>query len=146
MLDPRMPPTEDQLTMAPPPVGSMVRMPCLVPSMTPNRFTLMMRLYSSTLMSAIVPPPPRPATLSTASTLPNASSAAANMASTSSSLETSTWNGTNGSPSSSAVSFSRPLMSAPSTLAPSRTNTRADARAMPEPAPVMTATFPSSSP
>ena len=37
-------------------------------------------------------------------------------------------------------------MSAASTLAPSRTNTFVDARAMPEPAPVMTATLPSSSP
>src|SRR5690242_11428742 len=37
-------------------------------------------------------------------------------------------------------------MSAASTLAPSRTNTRVEARAMPEPAPVMTATLPSNSP
>src|SRR3954466_184389 len=36
-------------------------------------------------------------------------------------------------------------MSAASTLAPSRTNTCEHARAMPEPAPVMTATFPWSS-
>src|SRR3954449_1461414 len=58
----------------------------------------------------------------------------------------STWNGTTASPSVAAVSSSRPLMSAASTLAPSRTNTSAVARAIPEPAPVMTATFPSSSP
>ena len=106
----------------------------------------MIRSYSSTVASASGPPLPMPATFRTASTLPNASSAAANIASTSASCETSAWNGTNASPSSSAVSCSRPLTSAPRTRAPSRTNTRAEARAMPEPAPVMTATFPSSSP
>ena len=39
---------------------------------------------------------PMPATLSTASTRPNASTAAANIASTESSSVTSTWNGTDG--------------------------------------------------
>src|SRR3954471_4476215 len=87
-----------------------------------------------------------PATLSTASTRANASRAAANMASTSASDVTSTWNGTQASPSSAAVSFSAPLMSAARTLAPSRTNTSDAALAMPDPAPVMTATLPSSSP
>jgi hypothetical protein len=86
-----------------------------------------------------------PATLSTASTFPNASSAAANIASTDASSVTSTWTGTTASPSASAVSSCRPLMSAASTRAPSRTNTSVDARAIPDPAPVMTATFPSSS-
>ena len=38
-----MPPVEDQLRMAPPPVGSIVRMPCLVPSITPLRLTAMTR-------------------------------------------------------------------------------------------------------
>src|SRR2546423_12720465 len=87
-----------------------------------------------------------PATLSTASTCPKASRTAANMASTSSSVVTSTWNGTTASPSSAAVSFSAPLMSAANTLAPSRTNTSDAAFAIPDPAPVMTATLPSSSP
>ena len=68
------------------------------------------------------------------------------MASTWASSVTSHRNGTTASPSSSAVCSSRPLMSAASTLAPSRTNTAADARPMPDPAPVMTATLPSSSP
>src|SRR3954449_2334061 len=87
-----------------------------------------------------------PATLRMASTFPKASCATANIASTSSAREMSTENGTTASPSSAAVSFSRPLMSAASTRAPSRTNTCAVARAMPDPAPVMTATLPSSSP
>src|SRR4051794_30403269 len=87
-----------------------------------------------------------PAMLRIASTFPNASCAAANIASTWSAFEMSTRNGTTASPSSAAVSFSRPLMSAARTRAPSRTNTSAVARAMPDPAPVMTATLPSSSP
>src|SRR4051794_16389888 len=87
-----------------------------------------------------------PAMLRIASTFPNASCAAANIASTSSAREMSTENGTTASPSSAAVSFSRPLMSAARTRAPSRTNTSAVARAIPDPAPVMTATLPSSSP
>src|SRR5262245_20565978 len=87
-----------------------------------------------------------PATLSTASTFPKASRAAANMASTWASSVTSHWNGTTASPSASAVSFCRPLTSTARTLAPSRTNTCDAARAMPDPAPVMTATLPSSSP
>ena len=37
------PPVDDQLRMAPPPVGSIVRMPCLVPSITPLRLTAMTR-------------------------------------------------------------------------------------------------------
>ena len=41
---------------------------------------------------------------------------------------------------------SRPLTSAARTFAPSRTKILADARAIPDPAPVMTATLPSSSP
>ena len=86
-----------------------------------------------------------PATLRTASTRPKLSSAAANIASTAASLVTSTWNGTTASPSAAAVSSWPPLMSAAKTLAPSRTNTWAAARPMPDPAPVMTATFPSSS-
>ena len=38
-----MPPVDDQLRMTPPPVGSIVRMACLVPSITPSRFTPMIR-------------------------------------------------------------------------------------------------------
>src|SRR5262245_18631639 len=76
---------------------------------------------------------------------PNASRAAANMASTWASCVTSQRNGTTAAPSSFAVSCSRPLMSAANTRAPSRTKARAEARAIPEPAPVMTATLPSSS-
>ena len=68
------------------------------------------------------------------------------MASMSSSLVTSQWTGSTPSPTSAAVSFSAPLMSAATTLAPSRTNSFTDAFAIPDPAPVMTATFPSSSP
>src|SRR5262249_15256993 len=49
------------------------------------------------------------------------------------------------SPSSAAVSASRPLMSAARTRAPSRTKTLVDALAIPDPAPVITATLPSSS-
>ena len=41
-----MPPVEDQLRMAPPPPGSIVRMPCFVPSITPLRLTAMTRSYS----------------------------------------------------------------------------------------------------
>src|SRR6478609_8796686 len=146
VFEPFMPPVDDQLTIDPPPVGTIARMPCFVPSITPKRLTDMIRSYSSTVASAGAPPLPMPATLSTASTRPNASSAAANIASTSASLVTSTWNGTTASPSAAAVSSSRPLMSAASTRAPSRTNTLEHARAMPEPAPVITATLPSSSP
>src|SRR5262245_32998715 len=87
-----------------------------------------------------------PATLSTASTRPKVSRAAANMASTWASSVTSQWNGVTASPRASAVSFSRPLTSTASTRAPSRTNTCVEARAIPDPAPVMIATLPSSSP
>ena len=120
-------------------------MPCFVPSITPLRFTAITRSYSSSVVSASGAGAPIPATLSTASTVPKASSAEANMASTDASSETSTRTGTTASPSASAVSSCLPLMSAASTLAPSRTNTSADARPIPDPAPVMTATFPSSS-
>jgi hypothetical protein len=41
-----------------------------------------------------------------------------------------------------AVSFSAPLMSTATTDAPSRTKTFVDALAIPDPAPVMSATFP----
>ena len=121
-------------------------MPCLVPSVTPLRFTAITRSYSSRSISWTAPAVPIPATFSTASTRPKASTAAPNMASTSASDETSTWKGTTASPSSAAVSFSAPLMSAAKTLAPSRTNTSDAAFAIPDPAPVITATFPSSSP
>jgi hypothetical protein len=59
---------------------------------------------------------------------------------------TSQWTGTTASPTSDAVSFSAPLMSAATTFAPSRTKIFVDALAMPDPAPVITATLPSSSP
>src|SRR6516165_674230 len=87
-----------------------------------------------------------PATLRTASSCPNASTAICTAASTSASTVTSQWMGTTASPISAAVSRSAPLKSAATTLAPSRTNTFADAFAMPEPAPVITATLPSNSP
>ncbi len=89
---------------------------------------------------------PIPATLHTTSTRPNTSSARANMASTSASWVTSTWQGTTASPAWSAVSCSAPLMSAARTWAPSSTNNSVEAFAIPEPAPVMTATLPSSKP
>ena len=46
VFDPFMPPVDDQFTIEPPPVGTMVRMPCLVPSITPKRLTDMIRSYS----------------------------------------------------------------------------------------------------
>ena len=52
MTDAFMPPIDDQFTIAPPPVGSIARMPCLVPSSTPLRSTSMIRSYSSIVMSA----------------------------------------------------------------------------------------------
>ena len=91
-----MPPVDDQLRMAPPPVGSIVRRPCLVPSITPVRFTAMNRSYSSTVGSASGECAPMPATLRTASTWPNSLTAAANIASTEASSVTSTWNGADG--------------------------------------------------
>src|SRR4051812_7534622 len=140
-----MPPVDDQLTTVPPPVASIVLMPCFVPSHTPRRSTPITRSYSSSVISARGEAVAMPATFRTASTRPKALTAAANIASTEDSSDTSTWHGTTASPSAAAVSSSRPLMSAASTWAPSRTNTSVDARAIPEPAPVMTATFPSSS-
>ena len=91
-------------------------------------------------------PSATPATLRTASTRPNVLTAVAMRASTSSSLVTSQWTGNTSPPTSSAVVCSAPLMSAATTLAPSRMNTLTDALAMPEPAPVMTATLLSNSP
>ena len=91
-------------------------------------------------------PSAMPATLSTASTRPNCSTAAAIMASTSASWVTSQCTGRTSPPTSAAVSCSAPLMSAATTLAPSRTKTLTDALPMPDPAPVITATLPSSSP
>ena len=78
--------------------------------------------------------------------MPNSATAAAIVAATSASDVTSQWNGTTASPSSAAVSFSAPLMSAASTLAPSRTKIFAEAFAIPDPAPVITATLPSRNP
>ena len=77
---------------------------------------------------------------------PNSSSAACIIASTSDSCVTSQCTGNTPAPTSDAVSFSAPLMSAATTLAPSRTKIFVDALAMPEPAPVMTATLPSKNP
>src|SRR6516164_3004273 len=140
-----IPPVDDQLRITPPPQPSRVLMPCLVPKKTPRKSTSMTRSYSSAVTSASGAAAPIPATLRTASTRPKTSSAAANMASTWFSLVTSQRNGTTASPSSAAVSSSRPLMSAASTRAPSRTKARLQALAIPEPAPVITATLPSSS-
>src|SRR5262245_10459463 len=86
-----------------------------------------------------------PATFSTASSRPKCSSAACTAASTSDSLVTSQCTGSTASPRAAAVSFSAPLMSAATTRAPRSTNSRVDALAMPEPAPVIRATLPSSS-
>ena len=146
IVDAFIPPIDDQFKITPPPVGSIALMPCFIPSNTPRRSTSMTWSYTSIVISASGCAPPIPATFRTASTRPNASSAAANIAWTSDSFVTSQWNGTTASPNSSAVSFSRPLMSAASTLAPSRTNTLVEAFAIPDPAPVITAIFPSSSP
>ena len=68
-----------------------------------------------------------PATFSTASTRPNSFRAAAIIASTSASWDTSQWTGRTSSPTSAAVSFSAPLMSPATTFAPSRTKTLTDA-------------------
>ncbi len=146
MSDALSPPIDDQLTIDPPPFPRMARMPCFVPSSTPRRSTSMMRSYSAIVILCTGSAPPMPATFSTASTRPKASSAAANIASTWSSCVTSTRKGTTASPSEDAVSSSRPLMSAASTRAPSRTNTCDDDLPIPDPAPVITATLPSSSP
>jgi hypothetical protein len=89
---------------------------------------------------------PMPATLSTTSSRPKRSTVAATAASTSASTVTSQCTGTTASPSSAAVSFSAPLMSAATTEAPSRTKIRDDALAIPDPAPVISATLPSSIP
>src|SRR5262245_53908320 len=91
-------------------------------------------------------PSAMPATLSTTSTRPNVRTAAAIMASTSASLVTSQCTARALPPNSAAVSCSAPLMSAATTLAPSRTNTLTDAFAIPDPAPVITATLPSNRP
>ena len=130
----RRPPIEDQFTIAPPPVGTIALTPCFVPSITPLRSTAMIRSYSSSVTSASPCAPAMPATFSTASTRPNASIAVANMAATCASSVTSAPKATTASPSSSAVSFSRPLTSTARTFAPSRTNTRVVARAIPDPA------------
>ena len=87
-----------------------------------------------------------PATLSTQSTRPNSATAASNIAATSSSLVTSQCTGSTPAPTSAAVCSCAPLMSPATTFAPSATNSFVDALAMPEPAPVITATLPSSSP
>src|SRR3954471_17695393 len=89
---------------------------------------------------------PIPATLSTASSRPNSSTAARIVASTSASLVTSQWNGSTPGPSSVAVSASAPLMSAATTFAPSPAKIATDALAIPDPAPVITATLPSNRP
>src|SRR4051794_2541956 len=97
-------------------------------------------------MSAVIAPVAMPAQLSIASSCPNSATAACTAASRSDSLVTSQCTGTTSPPTSAAVSFSAPLMSAATTFAPSRANTFTDALPIPDPAPVTTATFPSSSP
>ena len=64
-------------------------MPCLVPSITLLKSASMIRSYSSIETSASSPALPIPATFRTASMRPKASRAAANIASTWSSLVTS---------------------------------------------------------
>src|SRR3954453_11286390 len=97
-------------------------------------------------MSAVIAPVAMPAQFSIASRPPNSSTAACTAASRSGSLVTSQCNGSTSPPTSEAVSFSAPLMSTATTFAPSRAKTFTDALPIPEPAPVTTATFPSSSP
>ena len=139
---------DDQLTMAPAPVpfASMARTPCFMPKITPRTWMSIMRSYFSWVTSTRSCGSEIPATFNMASRRPNSSTAAATMAAMSSSLVTSQWNGSTPSPASAAVSFSAPLMSAATTRAPSRTKAFTDAFAIPEPAPVMTATLPSSCP
>ena len=98
MSDAFMPPIDDQFRITPPPDGSIVAMPCFVPSITPLRLTPIVRSYSSSVMSASGCALPTPATFNTASTRPNASVAAANIAWTCASSVTSTWKGTTPSP------------------------------------------------
>ena len=84
----------------------------------------MIRSYSSSVMSASGAAAADAGDVEHGVDAPNVASAAANIASTVGLVgDVAPWNGTTASPSAAAVSSCRPLMSAASTLAPSRTNT-----------------------
>src|SRR5829696_751695 len=122
-----------------------------IPFTTPMTLTSSDHRQSLTWCSQIWPsdPEPMPALLHTRCTAPNASSVASRNASTDSSDVTSVTTPTTSRPSprSSAVvwSTSAGTTSASTTFMPSSVNFSTNARPMPWPAPVTTATFPSNS-
>src|SRR5256885_7776404 len=101
---------------------------------------------SSEYSPVLATTPSMPALLWRMSSRPKLSTAVASMRWMSALLATSVWTARQPSPRRLATSSWAPEMSAATTLAPSRWNASAVAAPMPEPAPVTTATLPSSRP
>ena len=146
-LRPTRPVADAVLMIEPPPRRAARGSAYLMPRKTPRRFTATRRSNrSSSVSSSGWCGALKPALLNTTSSRPNASTAAANIACTSAACETSACTAIASLPISAAADSSCPLTSAQTTLAPSSANSSAEARPMPDPAPVTTATLPVSFP
>ena len=145
-LRPTSPMAEAVLMIDPPPLARSAGMAYLMPRKTPRRFTATRRSNTSSSVSSSGWWASIPALLNTTSSRPNVSTAAANIAFTSAACETSARTAIASWPISAAADSWCPLTSAQTTLAPSAANSSAEARPMPDPAPVTTATLPSSFP
>src|SRR6188508_327987 len=143
---PRKATTEEQLTTLPLPCSTITGMTCRQHRNGPFMSRLMVRSQTdgSTSVTGLSSRSEPPAQLSSTSMRPNASLACRTICLTLSSSVTSVRTKRAPAPASRAlVSPSVASISATTTFAPSATNCLADARPMPEPAPVITATLPS---
>src|SRR5215467_3594312 len=142
---PRKATTEEKLTTLPLPCSTITGMTCRQHRNGPlrSRFMVWSQTEGSTSVTGLSSRREPPAQFSSMSTWPNASLAPCTICLTLASSVTSVCTKRAPSPASrAAASPSVASISATTTLAPSATNSLADARPMPEPAPVITATLP----
>ena len=144
--EPTSPMMDEMLTMAPPPVSSILSTAYLVPRKTPLALISMMRSQPSTLLTSGKERLLIPALLTSTSSLPKRSTTRCTPSCQSCSLVTSRRTNM-ASPPASAIwaSICRPSaskMSAMATLAPSLANSLASAAPIPLAPPVIKATFP----
>src|SRR5713226_3337733 len=144
---PRKATTEEKLTTLPLPCSTITGITCRQHKNGPfrSRFMVWSQTEGSTSVTGLSSRREPPAQFSSTSTWPKASLACCTICLTLSSSVTSVCTKRASAPASRAVaSPSVASISATTTLAPSATNSLADARPMPEPAPVITATLPTS--
>src|SRR5262245_31234595 len=142
---PRNATTEEKLTTLPLPCSTITGMTCRQHRNGPfrSRFMVWSQTEGSTSVTGLSSRSEPPAQFSSMSTWPKASLACCTIRLTLSSSVTSVCTKRAPSPASRALASPSVLsISATTTLAPSATNSLADARPMPEPAPVITATLP----